>query len=158
MPDPNQAVNANGMYEPYGKPYWSEFISSVHQTTAVKTLGYATIYKICMERIPRLYKDASGKEVVESAVQHMHDTTSLIDDPKYIKTIQSQSLNANIQEMIKAQRQTIQMLSVLHNDNETISANIATLSLMNVGSDVGSGAEEVNREMSAIINAKKKSS
>ena len=149
--DPSKIVASNGMYEPYGKPYWNEFTSTIHQTTAIKSLGYATIYKICMERIPRIYKDASGKDIVESSVQHLHDTTNLINDPKYIKTIQSQSLNANIQEMIKAQRQTIQMLSVLHNDNEAISANLATISLMSVSGQVGSGAEEVNREMSAII-------
>lgn len=145
---------------PFGKPYWSNYLNTLHQVYSAKTMGYATIYHLCIERSPvRLANEKIGQPT-PSPLQRMEAEANQINNKNYIKAIQSQSINANLKELIKVQNQTLQMLMRIHKDNETLNANIASINIVN-SSNYGATASvtsslNVNRELKTIAGSGKK--
>lgn len=152
-------LSSFGASIPFGKPFWGNYTNVLHQIAAAKSMSYASIYQLCMERAPAQYKTADNKTYVESPLQHMQDHVNQINNPQYNKTIQAQSVNANLQELIKIQAQTLQMLMQIHKDNESTNANLASLNLLNAssyGSTMSNmNSMNINREIQAIKDSEK---
>ena len=80
------------------------FLSSPdYKNYAAKTMGYATIYQLCLERSPNRLPNQKVGDPVESPMQHMADSVNEINNQQYLKTMLDRVVNTtDAKEGLKA--------------------------------------------------------